>query len=102
MIIRIFRAGIAPDRAAEFETFLRETALPLVRDQDGCLSVHGGVPLEGAETTEFCVVMVWRDEDALRAFAGDDWHQPHILPEEEGLVLTRALHHYRSTDSVLL
>ena len=101
MIIRIFRVRIHPERVAEFETFLRETALPLVRAQPGCLSVTAGVPLPDSPE-EFCVVMVWRDIAALQAFAGDDWQRPHILPEEEGLVLERRLDHYRSIESILI
>ncbi|MCA8879955.1 MAG: antibiotic biosynthesis monooxygenase [Rhodobacteraceae bacterium] len=101
MIIRVFRAQIHPDRAGEFERFLRETALPLVRAQEGCLSVTAGLPLPGGPA-EFCIVMVWRDLDALRAFVGEDWQHPHVLPEEEGLVVARELSHYRGIDSIVI
>lgn len=101
MIIRVFRARIHPDKVDTFRTFLKEKALPLVRSQDGCLSVSAGVPMADSPD-EFCVIMVWRDVAALQAFAGDDWQRPHVMPEEEGVVLDRSLHHYQNIDSVLI
>jgi hypothetical protein len=38
--------------------------------------------------------MVWRDLDALKAFVGEDWQRAHVHPDEEGIVKSRALHHY--------
>ena len=93
MIIRIFRAVVAPDRQSEFETFFRDTAIPLVRAQPGLVSVTAGVPGVDAPN-EFAMVMVWKDIDSLRAFAGEDWLSPHIHPDEDGIVLERHLHHY--------
>ncbi|TMV08032.1 antibiotic biosynthesis monooxygenase [Ruegeria sediminis] len=93
MIVRIFRAVIFDDKVAEFRKFLIGTALPFMRKQKGLVSITPCLPR--AETpNEFCLVMVWETVDALAAFAGEDWRKPHVLPEEEGIVKERFLHHY--------
>ncbi len=93
MIVRIFQVTTHEGKEREFETFFRETALPLMHRQDGLVWVTGGLPREDTPQ-DFCMVMVWRDLDALIAFAGEDWRDPHILPEEAELVKSRRITHY--------
>ena len=93
MIIRIFQVTVFPERREDFRLFFVETAIPLMLRQDGLVSLTPGLPLPDAPD-EFSMVMVWRDLDALRAFAGEDWRQPHIDPSEEGVVKSRRLSHY--------
>lgn len=94
MIVRIFQVTAREGKEAEFAAFFRDTALPLVQEQPGIVSVTAGMPR--TETPrEFCMVMVWRDVDSLRAFAGEDWREPHIHPDEAAMVESRRLHHYR-------
>lgn len=94
MIIRIFRVTAEPGRRDDFESFLREEALPMMKRQPGLVSITAGLP-EEATPDEFCLVMVWESVEALSAFAGEDWRRPHIHPDEKGVVKDRALHHYR-------
>jgi hypothetical protein len=42
MIIRVFRSTIHPGKESEFESFLRETAMPLVSQQSGIVAQHVG------------------------------------------------------------
>lgn len=93
MIVRIFRVTVHDGKRAEFEDFFRTTAIPLVKSQPGIVSVTAGVP-RAESPNEFCMVMVWKDVDALKAFAGEDWREPHIHPDEAALVRDRSLHHY--------
>ncbi len=93
MIVRIFQVTAQPGREADFAAFFTETALPLVRRQPGLVSVTAGLP-RPETPAEFCMTMVWRDEAALRAFAGEDWREPHIHPDEAPLVRDRRLSHY--------
>jgi heme-degrading monooxygenase HmoA len=93
MIVRVFQVTIHDGKEAEFEDFFRNTAKPLVESQPGIVSVTAGA--SRPETPgEFCMVMVWRDVDSLRAFAGEDWREPHIHPDEAALVKARRLGHY--------
>ena len=85
MIIRIFRPTIHPGKEAEFESFLRDTAIPLVSQQSGIVAQHVGRP-RGPSSTEFVYVTVWEDEESIRAFAGESWQEAVITPEEEDLL----------------
>ena len=93
MIVRVFQVSVHEGKERQFEEFFREEALPLVRRQPGLVSVTAGTP-RPETPREFCMVMVWRDVDALKAFAGDEWRQPHIHPDEAALVESRRLNHY--------
>ena len=93
MIIRVFRVVVQEGKRDAFETFFRETALPLVNAQPGIVSVTAGLPRPECPN-DFCMVMVWNDLDAMKAFVGEDWQSAHILPEEAELVRERSIHHY--------
>ena len=97
MIVRVFQVEAEDGQQGRFEEFFREEALPLVARQPGLVSVTAGTPLPETPR-DFCMVMVWRDVDSLRAFAGEDWRQPHIHPDEARLVSSRRLSHYRLVD----
>jgi hypothetical protein len=38
--------------------------------------------------------MIWRDLEALKAFVGDDYANPHIDPAEAEIVESRLIRHY--------
>ncbi len=93
MIIRILRVTVHPEKREQFRTFFLETARPLMAAQEGLETIHFGLPRPEAPD-DFAIVMVWRDIDALKAFVGEDWQRAHVHPDEEGVVMSRALHHY--------
>jgi len=93
MIIRVFRPTIHPGKESEFESFLRDTAIPLVSPQSGLLAQHIGKPRE-ASSTEFLYVTVWEDVESIRAFAGDRWQEAVITSDEEHLLKDTWIGHY--------
>jgi heme-degrading monooxygenase HmoA len=93
MIIRVFRPTIYPGKEAEFESFLRETAIPLVSQQSGVIAQHVGKPRDSS-STEFVYVSVWEDVESIRAFAGERWQEAVIAPEEEHLLKDTWIGHY--------
>ena len=93
MIIRVFRVVVQDGKCKEFEEFFLNTALPLVEEQKGIISVSAGLP-RPETPNDFCMVMVWKDLDAMKDFVGEDWRSAHILPEEAELVRERSIHHY--------
>lgn len=93
MIMRIFQVVTRPGKEAAFERFFRETAIPLMRSTDGLVQVLPGAARPDSPR-EFAFVMIWRDLDALRAFAGEDYAQPHVDPAEAELVESRSIRHY--------
>ena len=39
MLLRIWKVGLAPDKASELEVFARNISLPMFQAQPGCLGV---------------------------------------------------------------
>jgi len=98
MIIRFFRAIVHDGKQAEFQSFFLETALPLVRSQEGLLSATVGLPHESSPR-EFSMVMVWRDLEAVVRFAGETWSEAVVLPEEAHLLERTLVSHYHASDA---
>ena len=98
MIMRIFRALVHEGQQDAFRKFFIETALPLVRAQEGLVSVSVGLPHE-TSPNEFSMVTIWRDLDGLRHFAGDDWKSAVIHPDEAHLLKETFVSHYRVLDA---
>ena len=93
MIVRVFRVATHEGKERQFETFFRETAIPLVKAQPGIVSVTAGVP-RPETPNEFCMVMVWDNLEAMKDFVGEDWQSAHIHPDDAELVKERTIHHY--------
>lgn len=93
MIMRIFQVTTRPGKAAEFGEFFHNTAIPFMRRTEGLIDVNPGAPRPDSPN-EFCMVMLWRDLEALKAFVGEDYANAHILPEEAELVAARTIRHY--------
>ena len=93
MIIRFFRATTHDGKSDEFRSLFLETILPLIRSREGLVSASVGLPHDRSPN-EFSMVMVWRDMDAVRTFAGEHWSNAVILPEEAHLLKETHVHHY--------
>lgn len=93
MIMRIFQVVIRSGKEGEFGKFFHETAIPLMKQTDGIVSVFPGAA-RTESPREFSFVMVWRDLEALKAFVGEDYDSPHIDPAEAELVESRTIKHY--------
>lgn len=93
MIIRIFQVVTRPGKEEAFNAFFHDTAIPLMKSTKGIVDVFPG---EARPETprEFCFVMIWEDLDALKAFVGEDYRNPHIAPEEAEIVESRSIKHY--------
>ena len=95
VIIRVFRPTIHPGKEREFESFLRETAVPLVSQQSGIVAQHVGKPRDPS-STEYVYVTVWEDVESIRSFAGERWHEAVIAPEEQHLLKDTWIGHYEA------
>ncbi|GAA2089616.1 hypothetical protein GCM10009759_12570 [Kitasatospora saccharophila] len=82
MIIRIWEAQVAPHRAEDFCARLASTVLPGLGRWDGFL---GGELLRACSAEDHRVQMItrWRDEEALRAYAGPMWRIRPVWSEGE-------------------
>jgi heme-degrading monooxygenase HmoA len=93
MIIRVFRPTIHAGKESEFESFLRDTAIPLMSQQSGLVAQHVGKPLESS-SPEFLYVTVWEDVESIQAFAGERWQEAVITPDDEHLLKDTWIAHY--------
>jgi heme-degrading monooxygenase HmoA len=93
MIVRVFRPTIHPGKESEFESFLRDTAGPLVAQQAGLVAQHAGKSRDPS-STEYVYVTVWEDLESIRAFAGEHWQDAVIAPGEEHLLKDIQIDHY--------
>ena len=97
MVIRVFRPTIQPGKQREFESFLRDTAVPLVSRQSGILAQHVGRPRDSS-SSEYLFVTVWKDVESIQAFAGERWQEAVIAPEEEHLLKETWIQHYEALE----
>jgi heme-degrading monooxygenase HmoA len=93
MIIRVFKPTIHPGKEPEFELFLRETAMPLVSQQQGIVAQFVGGPRDPS-STEYVYVSVWEDVESIGRFAGERWQEAVITPDEEHLLKRTWIGHY--------
>ena len=93
MIIRVFRAVIYKDRVADFKRMVQKQSIPWLEKSDGMLGYFPGQPF-GANDREFVMVTLWRDVDALQAFAGRNWDSPVVTDDEAPLVEAMYAEHY--------
>lgn len=93
MILRFFRAIVHDGKQAEFQRFFVNKMLPIVRSQPGLVSASVGLPRESS-ANEFSMVMVWKNLAAVKGFAGDDYQQAVIDPEEKDLLRETHVYHY--------
>lgn len=98
MVIRVFRARIHSGKEAEFERFVLDTGVPMVKAQEGCTHVTVGKS-RWSEQPEFVVITHWRSVDALRAFVGPDWQEAVVEPEEEHFLAAVFCDHYETIEA---
>lgn len=97
MIIRIYRAIVHEGKQQEFQRIFLETALPTLRAQPGLISATPGLPTESSPN-EFGMVMLWKDLDSIKRFAGENWHQARIDPDETDLLKETHVYHYETAE----
>ncbi|HEX6544380.1 MAG TPA: IS5 family transposase [Ktedonobacterales bacterium] len=93
MILRVFRARLKPGAREAFERLCNNVSIPLMWSQPGLITLHVGRPLPD-HPDEFVLVSVWKDLESVKAFAGDTWDHPLILPGEAELVQETTVQHY--------
>ena len=98
MIIRVFRPTMHPGKEAEFELFLRQTAIPLVSGQSGLVAQHVGRPRDPS-STEYLYVTVWENVESIQAFAGERWQEAVIAPDEEHLLKDSWIGHFEALET---
>ena len=86
MIVRMWHGRVPAEKAAAYRTFLNDRAISGYQATPGNLSAH---ILERADgpVTHFITLTFWRDEDSIRAFAGDEVLKARYYPEDADFLL---------------
>jgi heme-degrading monooxygenase HmoA len=85
MIARHWRGWTKPQNADDYERLLKEKVLPNLKNIEG---YKGGYILRNDGTTEveFVVINMFDSLDAIKRFAGPDYHIPVFEPEAKRLL----------------
>lgn len=82
MILRIWKVGLAPAKAAELEVFANKFSLPMFRSQPGCLAVFFT-----RTETECATVTVWDSERSVEEMEASPLYQQVVSQiEESGII----------------
>jgi heme-degrading monooxygenase HmoA len=99
MIIRVWRGRTSPEKADEYERFLKEMAHPDygdVRGNRGWMLSRRPV----ADAVEFMFVSFWDSMEALSDYTGGDPERPKYYAEDRAalLDLPEGVEHYTLVD----
>ena len=97
MLMRVFQVTTHEGKETQFADFFHKTAIPLMQKTPGLVALYPGAA-RGTSPREFCMVMVWKDLDALKAFVGEDYENPYIHADEADVVASRTIKHYEFVD----
>ena len=96
MIVRVVTARVRSDRAAAFNSMLRQQ-LPILREQPGVVYIKL-VRQVDADGENVLLFEEWRNTTALYAWAGPLITKPRLLPGAEELVEHIEVSHYEALD----
>jgi heme-degrading monooxygenase HmoA len=95
MVTRTWRGATRAADADRYLAYMQHTGFKALRETAGNLGV-ACLRRIADERAEFIVVSLWRDRDAIQAFAGADIGRAVFYPEDERFLVDRDLHvtHY--------
>lgn len=95
-VARMWRGEVPLARAEEYQAYLNAEGLAKLRAIPRNLGVQMFRRTVG-DREEFVVISYWPNEDAIRAYAGDDVLRVHLLPRDPEFLLDPDTHvrHYR-------
>jgi heme-degrading monooxygenase HmoA len=97
-ITRVFRVRIDAALRREFEEKFADISVRAVKEAPGSLAVAILKPTIWTPD-EYAMVSQWKDEESLRAFAGEQWNRAVIPNGMEKFVRECWVHHYEAWDS---
>ena len=86
MIVRMWHGRVPTPKAPRYREFLNQRAIPDYRSVTGNEAVYILERAEG-EVTHFITMTYWRDEAAIRQFAGDEPTRAKYYPEDRDFLL---------------
>lgn len=98
-VLREWRAEIRRELKHEYAEYVRSTGIAEYRALPGNLGAIVATRDLDEERSEIVTLSWWIDNEALRAFAGEDITLARYYSEDDRFLLTRPerVHHYEST-----
>jgi len=94
-ITRLFRVRIDPSLRTEFEERFADISVRTVEESAGFISCSIHRPTAWS-ADEYLMISCWKDEAALKEFAGEEWNRAVIPDGMEKYVREYDVHHYVS------
>lgn len=88
MIARTWHGRVSAAKADAYLGYLRRTGLADYQHTPGNRGVLVFRRTEG-DVTHFVLTTLWDSVDAIRRFAGDDYHRARYYPEDDDYLLER-------------
>ncbi|MEO0560289.1 MAG: antibiotic biosynthesis monooxygenase [Bacteroidota bacterium] len=103
MIARLWHGRTTAKKADAYLAFLRQRAVPDYSGIDGCLGVYILNRIDG-DVAHFNTLTFWKDEEVVRAFAGDDVLRAKYYPEDDDFLLEKEpqVRHFDTLEGVPL
>jgi heme-degrading monooxygenase HmoA len=86
MIVRMWHGRVPREKSARYRAFLNARAIPDYQSVAGNEAVYILERVD-AEETHFITMTFWRDEAAIRAFAGEELTRAKYYPEDKEFLL---------------
>lgn len=98
-VLREWRAEIRRELKHEYVEYVRSTGIAEYRALPGNIGAVVATRDLDEERSEIVTLSWWIDNEAIRAFAGEDITIARYFPEDDRFLLTRPerVHHYEST-----
>jgi hypothetical protein len=93
MIVRIYRARVVRGREEQFLRFLRDDAMPHIKEGGAVATYYGRRVGQAGE--DFVAISVWENLAALER-AIPDWRRPIPFPNLEGMLVEGFVEHYET------
>jgi hypothetical protein len=91
MIVRTWKGWTATEQASAYEAYMHRVALKGYAEIDGnhgVLMVKRDLP---SDLTEFLMITLWSDMDAIKSFAGDTPTRAVFYPEDDEFLVDREM-----------
>ena len=92
MVVRIYRATPKLEKIKDYEKFLIEEAIPLMKSQKGCLGAKALKSL--GVVREILFITFWDNLESIKAFSGGSWNQAKMVGLESDWVEDTDVKHY--------
>jgi heme-degrading monooxygenase HmoA len=95
MIARMWQGTVPKEKSELYQEYVNRTGLKDYFNIDGNITGFLFTRDEG-NVTQFFVLSIWRDIEAIKEFAGEDYEKARYYPEDEQflLELTPNVTHY--------